>query len=113
MGHGVPKWWIMKYAKGLSSNRYWRMSNVLGSAITNDILHEKLGLLGVGSPVFECEKLICSICRVLTCNGNMQSGNYSLGNMEWQNPDGLYKPVPDALISASAVLLIKDMKTMC
>ena len=44
---GVPQWWIAKYAKGLSSNRYWRMSNALGSAITNDILQEKLGLLNI------------------------------------------------------------------
>ena len=44
---GVPNWWIAKYTKGLSSNRYWRMSNALGSAITNEILQEKLGLLNI------------------------------------------------------------------
>ena len=44
---GVPKWWTTKYAKGLSSNRYWRMSNALRSAITNDILQEKLGMLNI------------------------------------------------------------------
>ena len=44
---GVPEWWICKYRKGLSCNRYWRMSNALRSAITNDILQEKLGLLNI------------------------------------------------------------------
>ncbi len=44
---GVPNWWIAKYTKGLSSNRYWRMGNALGSAITNEILQEKLGLLNI------------------------------------------------------------------
>ena len=44
---GVSEWWIYKYRKALSSNRYWRMSNALGSAITNDILQGKLGLLNI------------------------------------------------------------------
>ena len=44
---GVSKWWIGKYAKGLASNRYWRMANCLGSALTNGILHMKLGLLNI------------------------------------------------------------------
>ena len=44
---GVPEGWIVKYAKGLSSNRYWRMSNALRGAITNDILHGKLGMLNI------------------------------------------------------------------
>ena len=43
----MPEWWIRKYQKGLPSNRYWRMSNALGSAITNDILQGKLGLLNI------------------------------------------------------------------
>lgn len=43
----MPEWWICKYRKGLSCNRYWRMSNALRSAITNDILQEKLGLLNI------------------------------------------------------------------
>lgn len=30
-----------------SSNRYWRIAGVLGSALTNKVLHEKLGLLNI------------------------------------------------------------------
>ena len=44
---GVPKWWMNKYAKGLSSNRYWRMAHCLSSGLTNEILYTKLGLLNI------------------------------------------------------------------
>ena len=44
---GVPEWWISKYRKGLSSNRYWRMAQCLSNGLNNDILHAKLGLLNI------------------------------------------------------------------
>ena len=44
---GVSQLWINKYAKGLASNRYWRMAHCLGSGLTNDILYTKLGLLNI------------------------------------------------------------------
>ena len=44
---GVPEWWISKYRKGLSSNRYWRIAQCLGKGLHNDILHDKLGLLNI------------------------------------------------------------------
>lgn len=44
---GVSRCWIARYAKGLTSNRYWRMANCLGGALTNGILHMKLGLLNI------------------------------------------------------------------
>ena len=44
---GVPEWWISRYRKGLSSNRYWRMAQCLGKGLHNDILHDKLGLLNI------------------------------------------------------------------
>ena len=51
---GVAKWWLKKYCYGLSSNRYWRMSNVLGSGLTNQILHDKLGLIDI-EKLYEAE----------------------------------------------------------
>ena len=46
-GLGVPEWWLEKYRRGLSSNRYWRMAWVTQSGITKQILHDKLGLTDV------------------------------------------------------------------
>ncbi len=44
---GVSESWMKQYSRIFSSNRYWRIANTINGALSNRILHEKLGLLNI------------------------------------------------------------------
>ena len=44
---GAKDWWLEKYARGMSSNRFWRMSKVISSSITITSFYEKIGLVNI------------------------------------------------------------------
>lgn len=44
---GAKDWWLEKYAKGMSSDRYWRMSKVTCTSIPVRSFYEKTGLVNI------------------------------------------------------------------
>ena len=44
---GASKQWLMKWARGLGNQGYWKMSGVIATSITVDRFHKKTGLIDI------------------------------------------------------------------